>query len=177
MYLERKEEERQKFIKEISLIAAKDIVYIDESGIDESIYRTYGRARKGKKIIGEVFGKKKQRVSIIAALNQKRLKATFRFDGYTDTIVFNHWVENCLVPALTPGQTVIMDNASFHKSAKTKELIENAGCFLKFLPVYSPDLNPIENQWAILKARIIKVKNDFDAFLPAIDYVLINCKC
>jgi transposase len=53
-----------------------------------------------------------------------------------------------------PGQTVILDNASFHKSTTTLELIEAAGCFVKFLPAYSPDLNPIENQWAVLKAKI-----------------------
>lgn len=70
-----------------------------------------------------------------------------------------------------------MDNASFHKSARTKELIESVGCFLKFLPAYSPDLNPIENQWAILKARIRKIKDNFNTFLEAIDYALINCKC
>ncbi|NSM56356.1 hypothetical protein HET73_01860 [Wolbachia endosymbiont of Atemnus politus] len=52
-----------------------------------------------------------------------------------------------LIPILKPGQTIVLDNASFHKSERTKELIENAGCKILFLPPYSPDLNPIEHFW------------------------------
>ena len=81
-----------------------------------------------------------------------------RFKGYCDTLVFNVCLEQVLVPALRPGQTVLMDNASFHKSTTTKTLIESKGCTLKYLPTNSPDLNPIEPQWAILKARLRKHK-------------------
>ena len=135
-----------------------DCVYIDESGIEESLCREYGRAQRGQKISGERTGKKAQRLSIIAGLNQKELVAPFYFKGYCDTEVLNSWLENILLPCLKVGQTIIMDNASFHKSTKTKQLLENQGCKLLFLPTYSPDLNPIEQQWAILKARIRKLK-------------------
>lgn len=135
-----------------------DCVYIDESGIEESLCREYGRAQRGQKVLGERMGKKAQRLSIIAGLNQKELVAPFHFKGYCDTEVVNSWLENILLPCLKAGQTVIMDNASFHKSTRTKQLLENQGCKLLFLPTYSPDLNPIEQQWAILKARIRKLK-------------------
>lgn len=59
-----------------------------------------------------------------------------------------------LIPNLRPGQIIIMDNASFHKSAKTRELIESAGCKLLYLPPYSPELNPIEKTWANIKRKI-----------------------
>lgn len=62
------------------------------------------------------------------------------FYGSCNTELFNSWVENILIKELKPGQIVIMDNASFHKSLKTKELIESVGCKIMFLPTYSPDL-------------------------------------
>ena len=68
--------------------------------------------------------------------------------------VFNVWLENILLVELAKGTTVVMDNAAFHKSEKTKQLIENAGCYLMFLPTYSPDLNPIEHCWHTVKSRL-----------------------
>lgn len=64
-----------------------------------------------------------------------------------------------------------MDNASFHKSNKTKEIIENNGHRLLFLPAYSPDLNPIENYWAIIKAKIKKVISNYSELYPCVEYV------
>ena len=74
--------------------------------------------------------------------------------GCCDTRLFVAWVKQMLVPALKEGQTVVMDNASFHKSCVVKELIAKAGCKLLYLPPYSPDLNPIEKFWANLKRWI-----------------------
>ena len=76
------------------------------------------------------------------------------FYGSCNTELFNSWVENILIKELKPGQIVIMDNASFHKSLKTKELIESVGCKIMFLPTYSPDFNPIEKFWANMKRWI-----------------------
>ena len=81
----------------------------------------------------------------------------------------NYWLENCLLPTLGPGYTIVMDNAAFHKSEKTKILIEKARCNLLFLPPYSPDLNPIEKFWANLKAKIRKCIRRFSSLADAID--------
>ena len=81
----------------------------------------------------------------------------------------NYWLENCLLPTLGPGYTIVMDNAAFHKSEKTKILIEKARCNLLFLPPYSPDLNPIEKFWANLKAKIRKCIRRFPSLADAID--------
>ena len=79
------------------------------------------------------------------------------FYSSCNTRLFETWVEKSLIKELKPGQYVVMDNASFHKSQKTKELIESVGCKVIFLPPYSPDLNPIEKFWANMK-RWIKGK-------------------
>ncbi len=79
------------------------------------------------------------------------------FTGYCDSKVFEAYIEHCLLPLLEKGQVIVIDNASFHKSIKAKKLIENAGCFLKFLPPYSPDLNPIEHYWFKVKNYIRKL--------------------
>lgn len=87
--------------------------------------------------------------------------------------LFNMWIEKMLIPELYAGQIVIMDNAAFHKSAKTRELIEGKGCRLIFLPPYSPDLNPIEIFWANFKRKVRKVLNQFKTLSEAIDYAFL----
>lgn len=82
----------------------------------------------------------------------------FQFDGALDRSIFEAFVERILVPSLQPGQTVILDNLSVHKSAHARQVIEAAGCALRFLPPYSPDLNPIEQAFAKLKAHLRKAQ-------------------
>jgi transposase len=161
-------------LEDIKNLDGEDLVYVDESGMDAALMRPYGRSQRGDKILCDVSGKRGQRISIIAAYGAKKLKAPLRFEGYTDTTVFNHWVKTCLVPVLKPGQTVIIDNASFHKSADTERMIQKCGCSLKFLPTYSPDLNPIEQQWAILKARIRKHRAPEQSLTDSLDTQLKN---
>jgi transposase len=130
------------------------LVYLDESGVDNKQYRRFARSAKGTRAFGDVSGGNKERYSIIAALNGKQIKAPFVFKGNTNSNVFNSWLEKFLVPELQPNQVVIMDNAAFHKKAKTAEIIAKAGCKLLYLPPYSPDMNPIEPYWAITKNRL-----------------------
>jgi len=141
---ERDDKMRTEFKQELEPVNPADCVSVDESGLEESLCREYGRAPRGQKVSGERMGKKAQRFSIMVALNQKKLVAPLHFKGYCDTEIVNSWVENALSPCLKPGQAIIMDNASFHKSTKTKQLIETKGCKLLYLPTYSPDLNSIE---------------------------------
>lgn len=75
------------------------------------------------------------------------------FEGNTDSTLFNFWLENLLFAELAPDSTIIMDNAAFHKTAMTRKIIEDSGHILLFLPPYSPDFNPIEQDFAIIKRR------------------------
>jgi transposase len=71
-----------------------------------------------------------------------------------DTEIFVAYVRHLLVPTLTPGQVVVLDNLSVHRAAAVRRLIEGAGCRLLFLPPYSPDFNPIEQAWSKLKTLL-----------------------
>lgn len=147
-----------------------NLVYIDESGIDNYLYNPWGYAIRGKQIHGEISGKRYARESFVAGKVGSKIIAPMCFKGTCNTVLFNAWVENVLLPELNPGQIVIMDNATFHKSQKTRELIEQAGCSLVFLPPYSPDFNPIEKFWANLKAKIKSSIFNFSSLSEAIDY-------
>ena len=92
--------------------------------------------------------------------------------GSCNRTVFETWLETCLIPTLKPGQIVIADNATFHKGGRIFQLIEAAGCQLKYLPPYSPDLNKIERYWSWLKSRIRKQLIQFDSLRDAMEAVL-----
>jgi transposase len=106
---------------------------------------------------------------MIAWVKGNNILAPFRFKWTTNTEIFNKWIETCLVPDLEKWDVVILDNASFHKSERTKKLIEEAWASILFLPPYSPDLNPIENYWAVLKTYVRKFNSSFDIFLQILD--------
>lgn len=173
LYAERDEQKRQEFLTKITKLDPGRIVYVDESGIDSSLSREYARSARGKRVKVDIFGKKSERTSLISGWVHHLLKefvAPYVFKGYTDSTRFNGWLEKCLLPALGSGWTIVLDNASFHKSSRTRELIEKAGCTLLYLPPYSPDFNPIENQWASLKTRYRTFKQqgyDHDAAIDA----------
>lgn len=152
--MEASEEKRRKYAEAIKDIAIEKLVYIDESGIDIGICKDRGWVKKGEKLIGKKSGKYYQRTNIIAGLVNNKSIAPIVFNGSCDTELFEIWVEQFLIQELKPGQVVIMDNAAFHKSKRTRELIESVGCRLIFLPPYSPDLNPIEKFWANMKRWI-----------------------
>ena len=144
-------------------------VYIDESGINQYVYREYGRAPRGEKVFGEVSGKRFSRESFIAGLCEGKFVAPICFEGTCTTSFFNVWLEKVLIPELSPGKVIILDNASFHRSEESKRIVEKAGCQLLFLPAYSPDLNPIEKFWANLKAKIRELLRSAQTLGDAID--------
>jgi transposase len=174
LYAERDEEKRAAYLAEIQSLDPRKIVYVDESGVEDTLFRDYARAPRGCKVLADIKGKKSQRISLICGLLGKKMIAPLAFEGYTNADVFNQWLAECLLAELPPGHTVIIDNARFHHSAKTRELIESAGCNLIFLPPYSPDFNDIEPWWAILKKHLRKILPDVDELSTAIDQAFAN---
>ena len=96
------------------------------------------------------------------------------FNGSCDTLLFEAWVEKFLIKELKPGQVVTMDNASFHKSKRTKELIESVTCSIIFPPPYSPDFNLIEKFWANMKRSIECNILNFNTLFDAISWFFKN---
>jgi len=145
------------------------LVYVDESGIDKFVFREYGWSKRGTAIPGSVSGKRYARESFIAGKLGTQIIAPFCYTGTCDTELFNMWLQKLLIPILEPGHIIIMDNASFHKSEKTKELITKAGCTLLFLPPYSPDFNPIEKFWANFKRKVRNTIQKYKSLSETID--------
>ena len=160
--MEANEERREEYQETIKDIAKEKLVYIDESGIDMNICKERGWGKRGEKLPAKKSGKHYERTNIIAGLVNNKSIAPMVFNGSCNTELFNSWVEQFLIKELEPGQYVVMDNASFHKSKKTKELIESVGCKVIFLPPYSPDYNPIEKFWANMKKWIKDKIQQFD---------------
>ena len=118
---------------------------------------TTGRGLKGQRIhdTGPMGGWRTQ--TFIAGLKQDEMIAPWVLDGPMNKVVFETYIETQLAPALNPGDVVILDNLSSHKSAKAAEALRAAGCWFLFLPAYSPDLNPIEMAFSKLKAHLRRI--------------------
>ena len=140
--------------------------------MDDTEDYPYGWCARQERFHALKLGHRTSRISMIAGWCKRQVLAPMTFEGYCNTAVVEVWVEQVLVPVLKPGQTVVIDNASFHKSLTLRELIEQAGCKLLFLPPYSPDLNKIEKFWARLKHYLRKTIQQFECFWDAVDNAL-----
>lgn len=149
-------------------------MYVDETGLDVNDPYAYGWSRKGTRCNARKTGARKDRISVIAGLNESKLCAPCHFRGSTNADTFNAWLKQALLPALpNGGMTIIMDNARFHKSSETRHLIEAAGHTLLFLPPYSPDLNPIEHRWFPLKNTARKILQTLLCLTAAIETAIL----
>jgi transposase len=173
--VEASEEKRARYQELIKDISLESLVYIDESGIDMTICKDRGWGKKSEKLVGKISGKYYERTNIIAGYVNNKSIAPMVFNGSCNTKLFETWVEQFLIKELKPGQVVIMDNAAFHRSQRTKDLIESVGCKLIFLPPYSPDLNPIEKFWANMKRWIKDKISEFTDLYKAIIQFFQSC--
>jgi transposase/transposase-like protein len=153
-------------------LRGRTLVYLDETGFVASTHRTHGWARRGHKAHGLQNAQQRPRTRLIGGYREHKLMVPMLFEGACNTEVFNQWIEHMLLPQLASGSTIVLDNASFHKSEHTRRLVEHAGCQLLYLPPYSPDLNPIEKLWANLKGRWRKVGGTLEEMIVGSDYLL-----
>lgn len=137
-------------------IDPRRLVFIDETWAKTNMARTHGRCRKGERLHAKVPHGHWKTLTFLAALRVDRIDAPAVFDGPINRQKFLAYVEQCLAPTLAPGDVVIMDNLSSHKGAEIRKAIRATGAKLFFLPPYSPDLNPIEQVFAKLKALLRK---------------------
>lgn len=132
----------------------------------------YGWCQRGQRFEALKTGRRGGRVNMIAAYCEQQLLAPFTVEGGCNRVVFETWLETCLVPVLQPGQVVILDNATFHHGGRIAALVEAVGCRLLYLPPYSPDFNRIEKCWAWLKSRIRKRLASASSLRSAMESVL-----
>jgi transposase len=132
------------------------LVFVDETGTATNMARLRGRCRRGMRLVAYVPHGHWKTTTLVAALRSDAVTAPFVVDAPMNGEIFLAYLEQCLAPTLSPGDVVIMDNLSAHKVAGVRELIEATGARLLYLPPYSPDLNPIEQLFAKLKALLRK---------------------
>lgn len=137
-------------------VGRKTAVYVDESGFPTSNLRRYAYAPKGICVRDKISGSYRYESTslMVSARIGDNFTAPVLFQGASDALAFNAWLEHQLCPLLDETHVVIMDNASFHKGAETEtRLIAATGASLLFLPPYSPELNPIKKDFANIKRR------------------------
>lgn len=171
-YVQRDEVKRAVFREHLGDPKAAHLVYVDESGMDERDNYGYGYAPSGERYYDLKSGQRQGRVNMIAGYRNGQLIAPFTVESSCNRVVFETWLERCLIPTLQTGQWVILDNATFHHGGRIAELIAATGCRVMYLPPYSPDLNRIEKCWAWLKSRIRKVLPLLPTLREAMESVL-----
>ncbi len=137
-------------------LAAQRLVFIDETAVTTKMTRLYGRAPIGERLIAKIPHGHWKTLTLVAALRVDGITAPYVIDGAMDGQSFLAYVEQMLVPTLKKGDIVFMDNVRTHKVVGVAEAIAAAGATLRYLPAYSPDLNPIENAYSKLKALMRK---------------------
>ena len=133
------------------------LVFIDETGVSTNMVRLRGRAPRGVRLIGRVPLGEWKTITFVAALRHNKMTAPMIVDGPMTGEMFLAYVEQCLVPTLKRNDIVVMDNLKAHKVAGIREAIEKARAIVRYLPKYSPDLNPIELSYSKFKALMRKV--------------------
>ncbi len=132
-------------------------MFLDETAVTTKMVRLRGRSRRGERLVGREPHGHWTTITFVAGLRHDRMVAPFVLDGPMNGEMFRAYIEQSLVPTLKRKDIVIMDNLSAHKVAGIREAIEAAGATLRYLPQYSPDLNPIEMPFSTLKAWLRKL--------------------
>ena len=149
------------------------LVFFDESGVNTMMARLHGRCLEGKRLIDSAPAGCYQTLTLMSAMRLDGVVAPLLLDWPVNAESFAGYVEECLVPALEPGDILIIDNLPAHKSVRITEAVERAGCSLVYLPPYSPDLSPIENMWSKVKASLRKsAARTFDSAVEAVRIAL-----
>ena len=129
-------------------------VFLDETATATNMARRYGRSPSDQRLVVAVPHGHWRATTFIAGLRQTGILAPLVLDGPMTGLAFRAYVEQCLAPALAPGDVVVLDNLAAHKVDGVRQAIAAAGASILYLPPYSPDLNPIEQLFAKLKALL-----------------------
>ena len=126
------------------------LVFVDECGMHTSLAPIYGYAPRGERLRLRVPRRRGKNTTLLSSMTLSGMGPSLAVEGATTARVFEAYVEKVLAPSLRAGQ-VVMDNLGAHRPGRVRELVEQRGCELLYLPSYSPDLNPIEEAFAKIK--------------------------
>ena len=168
---------RRRWIREQGLLDPARLVFVDETGVNTHMVRLYGHAPRGVRLVEHVPFGDWETITFVAALRHDKMVAPMVVDGPINGELFLAYVKRCLVPTLKPNDIVMMDHLPAHKVAGVAEAIAAAGATLRYLPQYSPDLNPIEMPYSKFKAYMRKlaertvagVSRAIRSFLPSVN--------
>jgi len=135
-------------------VSAERLVFVDETGTHTRMTPLYARAPRGERAYGHVPRNHTRNTTLVAALTLDGLDAPMVLEGAMDREAFVAWLRHFLLPTLTAGQVVVMDNLNVHKGRAVRAIIEGVGCDLVYLPAYSPDFSPIEGAYSKVKTRV-----------------------
>ena len=136
-------------------VDSERLVFVDEMGVHTSLAPVYGYSLRGERLRLKVPRNRGRNTTLLASITLLGgMGETMAVEGSTDREVFESYVEHALAPTLEAGQVVLMDNLSAHKPAGVRQLIEERGCELIYLPAYSPDFNPIEEAFSKIKGKL-----------------------
>ena len=136
----------------------KRLAFVDEMGTNTSLSPLRAWSRRGERARCAVPRNRGKNTTLLSSMSVEGMGPSLAITGAVDARVFEAYLERVLLPELHPGQVVVMDNLSAHKTQKVRELIEGAGCELLYLAPYSPDLNPIEEAFSKIKGILRKVE-------------------
>ena len=143
-------------MREQGMFDPAHLVFIDETAANTKMLRLSGRCTRGKRLVDRVPNGHWKTLTFVGALRRNGMTAPCVIDGAMKAKTFLDYVERCLAPTLKRNDTVVMDNLPAHKAVGVREAIEACGAALRYLPQYSPDLNPIEMPFSKLKACLRK---------------------
>jgi transposase len=132
------------------------LIFVDECGTHTSLGPIYGYAPRGERVRLSVPRKRGKNTTLLSSMSVEGMGPSLAVEGATTARVFETYVEKVLVPSLKEGQVVMMDNLGAHRPKRIRELIEQRGCELLYLPAYSPDYNPIEEAFSKIKNLLRK---------------------
>jgi len=144
---------RAKFLAAIETVPAGDLIFLDESGTTTEMTRRYGRGLIGERVTDSAPGTWRT-LTVLGAISVDGWVASMTIESPTDGDVFKAFLQDVLCPQIKPENVVVMDNLAAHKVDGVRQIIESAGATIRYLPPYSPDLNPIELCWSQFKQRL-----------------------
>jgi len=148
-------------------LTVKNLVWIDEAGMNLSMTTMYARARRGQRAVEHRPSTRTAKTSLVGAITSEGMVSLGTVQGSYNTARFLAWLATDLLPKLGPGRVLVWDNIRFHFNVAVVAAVKAAGCTLLKMPPYSPDLNPIEECWSKLKQSVRRLKARTQAALDS----------